>query len=544
MLRAGPGRARQRNRRCTKPCSDDRQCVGVVGVAVHVPDVRHVVLLQVGVHALADVRSGRPCCRRRARAASAARQRRPDRARVRPAAWCSAPTRTPPIQAKRSRCARPKFSDWPPPIDSPARARLSRSVFTEYRDSIAGITSSSRSCSKTANAGAVAKTLPSGAVVLLRPAVGHDDDHRHGLAVGDQVVEQDVGLGEALPLRLVAADAVQQVEHGILLVLRVAGRRVDVHLAPRADRLRVVLDHLQLAVRDRLAPLEDRVGRFRRRRARRRAGGRRAWTCAPAPPGPAAPLAPGPRSGPAMRRTRTARTPSIDCFVIAIPSKSDRLRRQDHFPVPLGADVDDGAGARRRGGGRRAADARSACPDRGSGRTRSDSVPRPAPTARQTRAPSPRCARARRRPAAIADRRGPGRRRPTSRSTSKPPRRRMPRTRPLGHADRQRRQQVDLAGVALRQHLDDAGGGAEVAVDLERRVGVEQVGVDAAPAAIVRRAGVDEGEQPRQQLERALAVEQARPLVDLPAPCSSPWPRRRAARANGAPRRTAPASPR
>jgi hypothetical protein len=40
---------------------------------------------------------------------------------------------------------------------------------------------------------------------------------------------------------------------------------------------------------------------------------------------------------------------------------------------------------------------------------------------------------------------------------------------------RQRRQQVDLAGVALRQHLDDAGGGAEVAVDLERRVGVEQL---------------------------------------------------------------------
>ena len=29
--------------------------------------------------------------------------------------------------------------------------------------------------------------------------------------------------------------------------------------------------------------------------------------------------------------------------------------------------------------------------------------------------------------------------------------------------------------VALQQHLRDAGGGAEVAVDLERRVGVEQV---------------------------------------------------------------------
>ena len=37
----------------------------------------------------------------------------------------------PPIQAKRSRCVSPKFSVCPPPIDSPARARLSRSVFTE-----------------------------------------------------------------------------------------------------------------------------------------------------------------------------------------------------------------------------------------------------------------------------------------------------------------------------------------------------------------------------------------------------------------------------
>jgi hypothetical protein len=70
-------------------------------------------------------------------------------------------------------------------------------------------------------------------------------------------------MGEADPLRLVAADPVQEVDDGILLVLRVAGRRVDVHLAPRADRLRVVLDQLQRAVGDRLAPLEDRVGCFR-----------------------------------------------------------------------------------------------------------------------------------------------------------------------------------------------------------------------------------------------------------------------------------------
>jgi hypothetical protein len=39
---------------------------------------------------------------------------------------------------------------------------------------------------------------------------------------------------------------------------------------------------------------------------------------------------------------------------------------------------------------------------------------------------------------------------------------------------------VHLARVALHQHLGDAGGRPEVAVDLERRVRVEEVRVDAA----------------------------------------------------------------
>jgi hypothetical protein len=37
-------------------------------------------------------------------------------------------------------------------------------------------------------------------------------------------------------------------------------------------------------------------------------------------------------------------------------------------------------------------------------------------------------------------------------------------------------EEVDLSGVALEEHLGDAGGAAEVAVDLEGRVGVEEVG--------------------------------------------------------------------
>ena len=66
-------------------------------------------------------------------------------------------------------------------------------------------------------------------------------------------------------------------------------------------------------------------------------------------------------------------------------------------------------------------------------------------------------------------------------STSKPPRARRPVTCPPARR-RQRGQQVELAGMALQQHLGDAGRRAEVAVDLKRRVRVEQVGVDATAA--------------------------------------------------------------
>ena len=80
-----------------------------------------------------------------------------------------------------------------------------------------GIRSVSRSFSNAANAGDVAGEAPSVAGhVLRRPAVGHDDDHRHGLLVGVEVVEDHVRRTAARPLVLVAADAVQQVEHGIL----------------------------------------------------------------------------------------------------------------------------------------------------------------------------------------------------------------------------------------------------------------------------------------------------------------------------------------
>src|SRR5690349_23913390 len=55
------------------------------------------------------------------------------------------------------------------------------------------------------------------------------------LPLGDQVVEQDVEPGESLPLRLVAADAVQQVEHRVLPVPGVRSEEHTSELQSRRD---------------------------------------------------------------------------------------------------------------------------------------------------------------------------------------------------------------------------------------------------------------------------------------------------------------------
>ncbi len=99
-------------------------------------------------------------------------------------------------------------------------------------------------------------------VIFLGTTVRHDDDHRMRFAVGDKVIEQDLGLGIARPFGLVAADTVQKVEHGIVRFRRVTRRRIDIHLPLRADGLRVVFDHLQLAARDSFAPCAPLGGRL------------------------------------------------------------------------------------------------------------------------------------------------------------------------------------------------------------------------------------------------------------------------------------------
>src|SRR6185369_11274055 len=59
---------------------------------------------------------------------------------------------------------------------------------------------------------------------------------------------------------------------------------------------------------------------------------------------------------------------------------------------------------------------------------------------------------------------------------------------------RQRRQELQLAGVALHQHLDDPCRRAEVAVDLEGRMRIEEVRID-TPSAVLRARAAGEGEQ-------------------------------------------------
>ena len=70
--------------------------------------------------------------------------------------------------------------------------------------------------------------------------------------------------------------------------------------------------------------------------------------------------------------------------------------------------------------------------------------------------------------------------------------------------------------MALQKHLRDAGGAAKVAIDLERWMRVEQVGVRAATVRHVEAEFASRSEQRREQLVRTIAVTQARPEVDAP----------------------------
>ena len=60
----------------------------------------------------------------------------------------------------------------------------------------------------------------------------------------------------------------------------------------------------------------------------------------------------------------------------------------------------------------------------------------------------------------------------------------------------------------------------KVAVDLERRVGIEQIQVRAAAVCVIGPRAVDRGELFADQLISVIAIVQARPTIDLP--CLAP----------------------
>ena len=105
--------------------------------------------------------------------------------------------------------------------------------------------------------------IGAGAVILARPAIGHDQNKGLGLAIGDEVVEQRVRGGESLPFGLVAANAMEQVQDRVFAILGISRGRVHIGLAAGPDRLGFVLDHLQLAAGNPVAAGHDTCRGFR-----------------------------------------------------------------------------------------------------------------------------------------------------------------------------------------------------------------------------------------------------------------------------------------
>ena len=74
-------------------------------------------------------------------------------------------------------------------------------------------------------------------------AIGHHHNHGLGLALGDEVVEDLGSTAKLAPRILVATDAMQQVEHGILLAAGlIAGRGVDGDATCQTSRRTLVPD--------------------------------------------------------------------------------------------------------------------------------------------------------------------------------------------------------------------------------------------------------------------------------------------------------------
>ena len=84
--------------------------------------------------------------------------------------------------------------------------------------------------------------------VARRVAVGHDNNHRHGPALGDEVVHDLRGAAKVAPGGLVTAVAVQQIHHGEAALAVVGSRQINGHAALLAQRAAVVPNARQRAM--------------------------------------------------------------------------------------------------------------------------------------------------------------------------------------------------------------------------------------------------------------------------------------------------------
>ena len=78
-----------------------------------------------------------------------------------------------------------------------------------------------------------------GFVVRQGTAIRHDDDHRHRLLVGIEIIHDDTRY-TLQPLPVVATDAVQQVEHRVFLRFVVLRGQVDGNFTGGANGLRLI----------------------------------------------------------------------------------------------------------------------------------------------------------------------------------------------------------------------------------------------------------------------------------------------------------------
>jgi len=86
---------------------------------------------------------------------------------------------------------------------------------------------------------------------LYGVTVRHDHHHRHGFAVRDEVVEDDVGAAARHPSALGFAVAMKEIVDRVFrLRLVVVGRRVHPHVAVHAHRLRFIENDAHFAVRN------------------------------------------------------------------------------------------------------------------------------------------------------------------------------------------------------------------------------------------------------------------------------------------------------